>query len=91
MMAKKNVLPCFIYLSSADDKQNKRSRVYYPKIQNFSNCRLEIMSTLRIIMLCRRQDTTEGLNSTSSKYKNLATSRLSRSAAIRVHVEVRNR
>ena len=47
----KKVFQRFIRSSSADVKQNKRSRVYHPKIQNFSNCRLEVMSILEIITL----------------------------------------
>ena len=35
-------------------KQNKRSRVYHRKIQNFRNYRLETMPILEIITLCRR-------------------------------------
>ena len=47
----KSDFPCFIRSSSADVKQNKRLRVYHPKIKNFSNYRLEIMSILESITL----------------------------------------
>ena len=59
------MFPCFIRSSSADVKQNKRSRVYRIKIQSFSNCRLKMMPIFEIITLCtlcrrcRRQDATE--------------------------------
>ena len=52
--------------------------------------RFEIMSFLDIITLCRRQDTTEGSRVPPSKYNILETSRSSRSAPNRVHVEVRH-
>ena len=37
-----------------------QAREYHPRIQQFSNNRVEMMSILEIITLCRRQDTTEG-------------------------------
>ena len=77
--------------SPADVKQNKRSRVYHRKIQNFSNylpfgndANFGNIQTLQALRYNRSRKIT------SSKYNIFATSPFSRSASIRVHVEVPN-
>ena len=79
--------------SPADVKQNKRSKVHHRNIQNFSNyppfCNDanfgNYPDTADVIIRYSRSRKT-----TSSKYNIFATSRLSRSASIRVYVEVPN-
>ena len=77
-------------LSPADVKQNKRSRAYHRKIQTFSNYRVEMMPIFEIIQTLQTSRYNRSLKITSSKYNIFATSRLSRSASIRVHFEVPN-
>ena len=79
--------------SPADVKQNKRSRVYHRTIKNFSNYLTfgndanfgNYPDAADIIIRYNRSR-----KITSSKYNIFATSPLSGSASIRVHVEVPN-
>ena len=84
---------CFIRSSSADVKQNKRSRVCHREIQIITiatNYRLEMVPTLWLIQTLQTLRYNENLRSTSSACDTFATSRLSRSTSVRFHVEVRN-
>ena len=81
---------CFIRSSPADVKQNKRSSLCHRKIQNINNYRLELLPILEIIESLRTSRYNQNLKDSSSTCGIFATSRLSRSASVRVHVEVRN-
>ena len=61
-----------------------------PQNSNVSNYRWEIMPILENIQALQTSRYNRSLKITSSKYNIFATSRLSRSASVRVHVEVRN-
>ena len=77
--------------SPADVKQNKRSTLYHRKIQTLATTyRLEMMPILEIIQTLQTSRYNRSRKITSSKYNMFATSPLSRSASIRVHVEVSN-
>ena len=75
--------------SPADVKQTNRSRAYHRKIIA-TTYRLEMMPILEIIQTLQTSRYNRSRKITSSKYNIFATSPLSRSASIRVHVEVRN-
>ena len=75
---------CFIRSSPADVKQNKRSRVCHRKIQNISNYHVEMMPILYIIQALQTSRYNRNFNNSSSTCNIFATSRLSRSASVRV-------
>ena len=94
---------CFIRSSPADvkqnkqtlqpnrrQKQNKRSRLCYRNISNISNYRLKMMPILQIIQALQTLRYKQNLRNFSSTCGIFATSRVSRSASVRVHVDVRN-
>ena len=78
----------------ADVKQSKRSREYHRKTQNFSNY-LPFGNDADFEKYPEAADViinySRSRKVTSSKYNILATSPLSLSASVRVHVEVPNR
>ena len=71
-------------------KGNKRSRVCHRKNPNISKYHLEMMPIWLIIQALQTLDTTKISRNSSSTCGIFATSRLSRSASVRVHVGARN-